>query len=184
MLTLRCPFHPRVAAVVRIRPRSFCQMCRWQVTPKHTYTLDPTKSEWYDYAAVQALCGNLSGNQLTRNLSGNIQPQSSQLTEPLCTDPDLNSAISVRELISTSNNNNNKSAGGEWMVEHSPQILTSEERATTTTTTTTKKYEVIYNWILTSSGVKQWQGKEKERDGDLWILETLVITFHFILEED
>ena len=101
MLTLRCPFHPRVAAVVRIRPRSFCQMCRWQVTPKHAYTLDPTKSEWYDYAAVQALCGNLSGNQLTRNLSGNIQPQSSQLTEPLWTDSGLKSGISVRQLIST-----------------------------------------------------------------------------------
>ena len=27
---------------------------RWQVTPKHAYTLDPTKSEWADYAAVQA----------------------------------------------------------------------------------------------------------------------------------
>ena len=26
--------------------QSFCQKCRWQVTPKHTYTLDPAKSEW------------------------------------------------------------------------------------------------------------------------------------------
>ena len=24
-----------------------------QVTPKHTYTFDPTKSEWADYTAVQ-----------------------------------------------------------------------------------------------------------------------------------
>ena len=31
------------------RPRSFCQMCRWQVTPKHTDILDPMKSEWPDY---------------------------------------------------------------------------------------------------------------------------------------
>ena len=30
-------------------------MFRWQVTPKHAYTLDPTKSEWADYAAVQAV---------------------------------------------------------------------------------------------------------------------------------
>ena len=35
VLTLiRCPFHPRVTAVARKRPRSFCQKCRWQVTPK------------------------------------------------------------------------------------------------------------------------------------------------------
>ena len=55
VLTLiRCPFHPCVAAVARKRLRSFCQKCRWQVTPKHAYTLDPTKSEWADYAAVQA----------------------------------------------------------------------------------------------------------------------------------
>ena len=49
-----CPFHPLVTAVARERLQSFCQKCRWQVTPKHAYTLDPTKSEWADYAAVQA----------------------------------------------------------------------------------------------------------------------------------
>ena len=32
---------------------------------------NPTKSEWAEYAAVQAQCGNLSGNELTRNSSGN-----------------------------------------------------------------------------------------------------------------
>ena len=30
---------PRVTAVVRKRPRSFCQKCKWQVTAKHAYTL-------------------------------------------------------------------------------------------------------------------------------------------------
>ena len=45
---------PRVTAVARKRPRSFCQKCRWQVTPKHAHTLDPTKSEWGDFAAAQA----------------------------------------------------------------------------------------------------------------------------------
>ena len=60
MLTLiRYPFHPRVTAVARERPRSFCQKYRWQVTPKHEYTLDPTKSEWADYA-VQVKSGNLA----------------------------------------------------------------------------------------------------------------------------
>ena len=35
-------------------------------------------------------------------MSGNIRPQSSQLDEPLWTDPGLKSGLSVRELISTS----------------------------------------------------------------------------------
>ena len=83
------------------RPRSFCQKCRWQVTPKHAYTLDLSKSEWADYAAVQAECGNLSGNELIRNSSGNTWSQSSQLVEPLWTDPGLKSKISLRELIFT-----------------------------------------------------------------------------------
>ena len=38
-LLFRCPFHPRVTAVARKRPRSFRQKCRWQVTTKHAYTL-------------------------------------------------------------------------------------------------------------------------------------------------
>ena len=59
---IRCPFHPRVTAVARKRPRSFSQKRKWQVTHKRAYTLDPSKSEWADYAAVQAECGNLSGN--------------------------------------------------------------------------------------------------------------------------
>ena len=96
-----CPFHPRVTTVTRKRPRSVCPKCRWQVTPKHAYTLDPSKSEWADYAAVQAECGNLSGNELTRKLSGDIRPQSSQLVEPLWTDPGLKSGISVPDLIFT-----------------------------------------------------------------------------------
>ena len=55
VLTLiRCPFHPRVAARARKRPRSFCQKCRWQITPKQAYTIDPTKSEWADDVAVVA----------------------------------------------------------------------------------------------------------------------------------
>ena len=101
MLTLiRCPFHPPVTAVARKRHRSFCQKCRWQVTPKHAYTVDPTKFEWADYAALQGKKGSLSENELTRYSSGNTQSQSSQLAEPLWTDPGLQSGISVREPIS------------------------------------------------------------------------------------
>ena len=94
----RCPFHRRVTAVARKTPRSLCQKCRGQVTPKHAYTLDPSKSEWADYVAVQAECGNLSENELTRNSSGNIRLQSSQLAEQLWTDPGRKSGISLREL--------------------------------------------------------------------------------------
>ena len=55
VLTLiRCPFHRRVTAVARERPRSFCQKCRWQVTPKYANTFDRTKVVWADYAAIQA----------------------------------------------------------------------------------------------------------------------------------
>ena len=114
MLTLiRCPFHPRVTAVARKRPRSFCKKCRWQVTSKHAYTFDLTKSEWADYAAVQAWCGNLLGNELTRNSSRITQPKSSQLAEPLWTDPGLKSRISVRKLISSSKRKKEKK-GQMW----------------------------------------------------------------------
>ena len=70
--------------------------------------LDPAKPEWADFATVQARCGNLSGNELTRNLSVNIQLQLSQLAEPLWTDLDIKSGIGMRELISTERNRKKK----------------------------------------------------------------------------
>ena len=45
--------------------------------------------------------GTHQGNELTRNSSGNAGPQSSQLDEPLWTDPDQKNGNDVRELIST-----------------------------------------------------------------------------------
>ena len=129
MLTLiRFPFYPRVAAVAHKKPRSFCQKCRWLVTPKHAYTLDPAKSEWADYAAVQAEYGNPSGNELTRNLSESIQLPLSQLAEPLWTDPGTKSGISVRELFSTLRQKKKKKKRRRGMFEHSPKILASEEK--------------------------------------------------------
>ena len=110
-----------VTAVARKRPWSLCQKRRWQVTPTHTHTLDPTKSEWVDYVAVQAWCGNLSENELTCNLSGNIRSQSSQLAEPLWTDPGIKSGIGVRELISNLKKKREGVALGDRMVVHSPQ---------------------------------------------------------------
>ena len=75
---------------------------------------DPTKSEWADYTAIQALCGNVSGNELTRSSSGNTQPQSSQLAEPLWTDLGLKSTIGARELISTLKKKKRRWGGNEW----------------------------------------------------------------------
>ena len=51
---IQCPFHPCVTTVACKRPWSFFQKCRWQVTAKYSYTLDPVKLEWAYYAAVQA----------------------------------------------------------------------------------------------------------------------------------
>ena len=87
---------PSVIAVARKRPQSFCQKCRWEVIPKHAYTLDLTKSEWDDYNV-----GTCQGNELPRNSSGNTRAQSSQHVEPLWIDPGLKNGIGVRELIST-----------------------------------------------------------------------------------
>ena len=102
MLTLiRCPFYPHVTAVARKISRSSAKSAGGRLHLKHAYTLDPTMSEWADYAAVQAQCWILSGNALTRNLSGKVRPQSSQLAEPLWTDSGIKSGIGVRELIST-----------------------------------------------------------------------------------
>ena len=115
MLTLiRCPLNPSVTAVALRRSRSFCQKYRWQVTPKHAYTLDPTKSEWVDSAALQ------------HNLSKNSRPQSSRLAEPLWTDPGVKCGIGVRELISTLKK---KVQPG---IECANRRLVSEEKSTTT----------------------------------------------------
>ena len=102
MLTLiLCPFHPRVTAVARKRPWSFCQKCRSQVTSKHAFTPNPTKSEWADYAAVQTECGNPIRKRAHTQLAGNTRSPSSQLAEPLWTDHGLKSRINLPELIST-----------------------------------------------------------------------------------
>ena len=73
-------------------------------------------SVWADYAAVQAQCGYLSRNELTCDLSGNTQSQSSQLNKPLWTDPGLKSGINVCKLISTSKKKKKKErVGNEWL---------------------------------------------------------------------
>ena len=57
--------------------------------------------------------GTYPESELTRNLSGNICPQSSQIAEPLWTDSGIKSGFSVRELISTTKIVKKESTGGE-----------------------------------------------------------------------
>ena len=62
-----CLFHPCVTAVAHKRPWSFCKKCRWQVTPKHAYTLTQRSRCGL---TVQALCGSLSENKPTPTCQG------------------------------------------------------------------------------------------------------------------
>ena len=56
-LLFRYPFHPRVTAVARKRPRPFRQKCRWQVTTKHAYTLRMWLCmKWYGADIHQSDC--------------------------------------------------------------------------------------------------------------------------------
>ena len=50
-------------------------------------TLHPTKSEWADHAVQDFSAGTHRENEPTRESKGNAHPQSSQLAEPLWTDP-------------------------------------------------------------------------------------------------
>ena len=79
--------------------------------------------------------------------SFHIRPQSSQLAEPLWTDPGVKSGISVRELIYTWKK---KISGGEWIFEHLPKIFASEEKATITTSVCNwgKKNQVDFIYFL------------------------------------
>ena len=150
---IRCPFHHRVTAVACKRSRSFCQKCRWQVTPIHVYNLDPMKSELADYAAVHAECGNLSENKLTCNSSGNTWPQLSQHAEPLWTDPGLKrlkSEISVCDLISTLKK---KAQSGNELSNISPKSLDVEKKPENihthhTPTGVSVNIPALMSWVL------------------------------------
>ena len=57
--------------------------------------------------------GTCQENELARNSSGNIRPQSSRLAEPQWTDSGVKNGTSVRELIST-HTHTKVQAGNEW----------------------------------------------------------------------
>ena len=62
-------------------------------------------TRWSRSGLTMLLCRHSVGthkeNEVTRNSSGNTQPQSSQLAQPLWTDPGLKNGTSMRKLIST-----------------------------------------------------------------------------------
>ena len=79
-----------------VRGAILCANCHPIVDDMHNV---PSRSgitmlSWYSIRTHQ-------GTEFKRNSSENARPQSSQLAEPLRTDPGIKSAISVRELIST-----------------------------------------------------------------------------------
>ena len=72
--------------------------------------------------------GRYQGNELTSNSSGNTQPQSSQLAEPLWTDPGIKSGISVRELIFTSKKKKKKTQAGNKRSNILPKFSQARKR--------------------------------------------------------
>ena len=97
---IRCPFHPRVTAVTVKHPGNFTKSAGdWLHLNTYTPSTERSRSgltmplSRYSVEIYQA-----TNSHATRQ--GNSRPQSSQLAEPLWTDPGLKSEISVRELIS------------------------------------------------------------------------------------
>ena len=109
------------------RPWSFCQKCRWHITPKHIYTLDPMKLEWADYA-VSAYCGNLTSSHATRQRkpSATVVP-ARWATVDWSWHKEWNQCARANLHLQKKK----KSAGREWIVEDSPKILAHAEKATT-----------------------------------------------------
>ena len=83
-------------------------------------------------------------------------PQSSQLAEPLWTDPDQKSRISVHELIATKKNQTNKreraQAGNEWSkILHKSSQAKKEPRPPFG-----QQERIWYKFILTDTRSAKW----------------------------
>ena len=104
---------PRLTAVARKRPWSFCQKCRLQVRPKHA-----TQRSWSGLTMLSRQgVKTHQDNELTRNSSGSARPQSSHLAETLWTYP----AWRV-ELVCTSwSPLKKKGVCGGWFIKILPQ---------------------------------------------------------------
>ena len=98
---IRCPFHPHVSAVAHKRPRHSAKSAGGRL---HLITHTPLTQRCRSGLTMplsRPSVGTYQENELTRKWSGNTRPQSSQLAEPLWTDPGVKSGISVLKLIST-----------------------------------------------------------------------------------
>ena len=85
VLTLiRCPFHPVLPQWHVKDPGHSAKSAGGRF---HLNTRTPLiQRSRSGLTMPRAYCGNVSGNELTRNSSGNTRPQSSQPAEPLWTD--------------------------------------------------------------------------------------------------
>ena len=90
---------PCVATVAHKRPWSFCQKFRWQVTSKHIPLTQRSLS-----GLIMPLSRHSVGTYRETSSQATHRgtlTHSSQLAEPLWTDPGLKSGIRVHKLIST-----------------------------------------------------------------------------------
>ena len=88
---------PRVTTAPHKRPQSFCQKCRWQVTPEDAYTLKPILSSqlaeplWTDFGIKSAITWGQANVHFKKkkkkhrrgNEWSNILPKSSQVMKKL-----------------------------------------------------------------------------------------------------
>ena len=65
---IQCLFHPRVTAVAPQRPGHSAKSAGGRLLVNMHIYPDPTKTEWADYAAVQAYCGEPVWKQAHRQL--------------------------------------------------------------------------------------------------------------------
>ena len=94
-----------------------------QLTPTHTYILNPMKSEWA-YCAVHALCRNLSGKTSSYAAHQEMLSYSRPSSLSHWTNPGLKSEIGVCELIFTlQKKTTKKRAGGDSFDKLSTKIL-------------------------------------------------------------
>ena len=97
VLTLiRCPFHPQ-----RVKDLGHSAKNSGGRLHLNTHTsLTQRSRRGLTMPLPRHNVGTYQGFELTGNTSGNTWPQSSQLAEPLWTDPGIKNGISVREQIS------------------------------------------------------------------------------------
>ena len=113
MLTfIRCPFHPSVTLVHVKEPGHSAKSAGGRLhVDTHTPLTYRNRSELTMLLSRYSV-GTYQKTSSQGNSSGNTRPQSSQVADPLCTDPGLKSGIGVRKLTSTRNNNNKKRRRG------------------------------------------------------------------------